>query len=192
MRGREVRFLALGLVVGLLFGAVLVGTNAELRTNLFGSALPPTATSAYYLVDLASTSDWLTEKAAAEAAATDGEILTDSLQEVNELPAAENFREAFRTAQTAIDKVLTETYVALGGESLAQPLSDVQQAATFACLGLDDNPYSTSGPGLYMYMKIPTQAVGSVPTTWEALETPKENDLYWQLLACQPNVESGK
>lgn len=178
MKGREFIFMVSGLVVGLLVGGILVASNSELNT-LFGSAVGQNAS--YYLVDMAAAGDWLES-----SSATDADELSAALDTVTQLPDAENFRETFVEAQASTERVLSETYSLLGGEETTE---SIRTASVFACLGLDDNPYET-GRTLSMYMKVPTNQTGSLPTEWEQLEGPREADLYWQLLACQPAADT--
>jgi hypothetical protein len=183
MKPREIAFLAVGLVVGLGMGIFTTATNRDLSQLLSGTAGLPTD-SAYYLVDVATAGEWLIAQQGDE---TD-ESLNVAVETVVGLVEAENFRTALVDAESAITEVISTVYTAVGGDSSEASGTSVEDAPASACLGLDDNPYSVEGAGLYIYLKLPAEQTDRLPEEWEAIETPKTNDLYWQLLACYPEV----
>jgi hypothetical protein len=193
MRGREIGYLVIGLIVGLMIGGIAASGNDTLR-KLFGCAGcdPSEAKSVYYQVDLESAGQWLLD-AHADAptpTAIDNDTQVDLAQAIDQiasLPDAPNFRQGLRDSQEAIGTVLTEAFRTLGGQETTDNTSQsVQNLPVRACLGLNDDPYSESGPALFLYLKVPEEEVPHVPEAWEQLAQPKENDLYWQLLACHP------
>jgi hypothetical protein len=192
MKSRDLGFVVVGLIVGLLVGVVLMG-SAGLRDSLFGTAgfsagVPPT----YYLVDTAEARSWL------GAAYPDQRAQVDTaFNDVAPLITTSNFAEVVRSAQPQIDLIVNSTYAALTGlipataaASLppAPPsplLTSLSDGNVAACLGLDENPYNVDGYALYLYIEIPSTQAQLVPETWERLDQPKDDDLFWQRLACQ-------
>jgi hypothetical protein len=189
---REIAYLVSGLCIGLLVGAVLVGSNHDLRTSLFGSAASDDTRRAddfrdyaYYLVDLPTAEEWLAAQvpdSSAELAAT--------LETIARLPSSPNFRQDFRAVQPDVGRLLPQIAQALD-PSAPPESSPAGEAALAACLGLDDDPYR-SQPTLYLYVTISASRIDQidVPATWERLEKPKANALFWQLLACYPAPDS--
>ena len=60
MKRREMLFLVSGLVLGLVFGMILIGSDDSLRESIFGTAgSVRKADVAYYLVNLDDAQSWL-------------------------------------------------------------------------------------------------------------------------------------
>src|SRR5690606_29511762 len=94
-----------------------------------------------------------------------------------------------RDAQPEVSALLPQVASAL---STSAPAGDPAEELGWAtCLGLDDNPYR-SQPTLYFYVTILANQADQidVPDSWERLERPKANALFWQLLACYPLPDS--
>jgi hypothetical protein len=205
MKTREVSFLAVGLIVGLLLGAVVIGSSADLRSSLFGAAATANSvvTPSYYLVDMPTTRDWLVEAYVDEA-----ELIDEAIDKIEDLSLASDFREALTESEEAVDLVLAKTHFALSGvmanaedleatetpteepTALPTPLVNEEFAAdVVSCLGLDDNPYNLDGPSFYMYFEVPAEGVDEMPEEWELLDEPLDRALYWQLIDCLPEIE---
>lgn len=202
MKTREISYLAVGLIVGLLLGALVIGSSDDLRSSLFGAAATANSavTPSYYLVDMPTTRDWLVETYVDEADAID-----EAITKIEDLALARDFREALDEAEPEIDLVLAKTHFALSGavaeaEATAEPTEEPTALPTplvneeFAsdvvtCLGLDDNPYNLDGPAFYMYLEIPAEGVDELPEEWELLDEPLDRALYWQLIDCLPKPE---
>lgn len=188
---REIAYLVSGLCIGLLVGAALVGSNDDLRASLFGSAVSDDTRRAddfrdyaYFLVDLPTAENWLVEQYP-----DSGDELAATLETITRLPSSPNFRQDFRAVQPDVGRLLPQVAQALD-PSAPPDGSPAGEAALATCLGLDDDPYR-SRPTLYLYVTIPASRVDQidVPDTWERLEKPKANALFWQLLACYPAPE---
>lgn len=203
MKSREIAFLVGGLVTGLVVSFILL-SSPELRLSLFGTAgLVPGSTPAYYLVDMDTTEQWLTE-----LYPTEDEIIATAMERLNTLTTTETFSETIRETQPDMDYILARSYAALTGvdptferalpNMPAVELPEIAQADRpsplftstsdgdfSACLGIDENPYNVNGYALYMYYQIPSSQAANMPSSWTALELPKDDDLYWQRLACQ-------
>lgn len=187
---REITYLISGLVIGLLVGMVLVGSNEDLRASLFGSAADGSTSRAndfrdyaYYLVDLPTAQEWL-----AERYPDSREEIIATLEAIAKLPSSADFHQAFRDAEPEVSALLPRVASALGTSAPdGDPTGELGWAT---CLGLDDNPY-WSQPTLYFYVTISANQVDQldVPDSWERLEKPKANALFWQLLACYPLPE---
>jgi hypothetical protein len=193
MKRREVVFLGIGLVVGLLVGLALMG-NDDVRGSLFGTAgLTTSAPPAYFLVDMSESRDWLTNTYTDQA-----ERISTAFNNVAPLITTSDFGEVVRGAEEDIHLIVDSAYAALTGlvpqsampaptpvpppNSLLDSLSDGNVST---CLGLDENPYNVDGYALYLYIEVPSTQTQVIPETWERLSEPKEDDLFWQRLACQ-------
>lgn len=197
MKSRDLIFLAIGLVFGLVVGLVLL-SSSDLTGSLFGTAgLNATVEPAYYLADMDASRNWMVELYPDEE-----EALTTAFGNIVPLtdPLA-NFREVILLAQPDIDYIVNRAFVGLTGtvpeadptgipllnsDSLPAPLlRSLADGNVTTCLGIDENPYSIEGYTLYLYTELPVTQIDTLPSTWERLDEPKTNDLYWQRLACQ-------
>jgi hypothetical protein len=185
MRRRELTYLAVGLVVGVLVSVLLVVGGVVSP----GSGVQPApANLSYYQVELATARTWLLETSPAGATETveDTDALVASIDQIEALPSAENFREGLRDAEGAIETVLSHSYLLVAGTDVPGQSAALDQEEILTCLGMDDDPYNVEGPVFYLYVKVPSEQASVLPATWIALDAPKNNDLYWQLLSCQP------
>jgi hypothetical protein len=194
MKSRRWIFLIAGFVLGLVTGLALLGSSRA----LFGTAgLNATADPAYFLADMDATRNWLVELYPEEE-----QPLTTAFANLVPLtdPMA-NFREVIRAAQPDIDYLVNRAFIGLTG-TLPEPiptsvptltadrlpaplLRSLADGDVTTCLGIDENPYNIEGYILYLYTELPVTQIDSLPATWERLDEPKSNDLYWQRLACQ-------
>jgi hypothetical protein len=190
MRRRESLFLVAGLVVGLIFGMVLVGTSDDLRESIFGTAASKGTDVQYYLVKLEDAQTWL-----ANEYPDNSEQVKAAFDVLAKLPVGTVMPSAdvvsYEDAQKDIEYVLPQTYAVLVGDKDAADKPSVKSDdPTSACLGVDDDPYM--GATLYLYLTIPTEKAKKldVPKEWEKLKDPKTNVLYWKLLACYPELKT--
>jgi hypothetical protein len=185
---RDIFALVSGFVVGLLIGMILVGSSDDLRTSLFGTASEKgekTESMEYYLVDLETTQQWLTDRFPDNT-----EKLQASMSVLTRLPAVTIAPVDFKAAEEDIKFVLPYAYAALVNEKDPQKLQASPEDNLFACLGVDDDPYQ--GTAMYLYLTIPTERAKKldIPKDWEKLDSPKTNVLYWKLVACYPELPS--
>lgn len=191
MRGREALFLIAGLVGGVLVG-ILVSSAGVL--NLQGTAaVNPPVRPAYYSLDVVELQSWLTAAYPDEA-----DTLLRAVTNVAGLPLADDFAAAFTETQPDVNLVTERAFQSLTGvapdpalaplpavvpEALMDSLAD---GTVQTCLGIDSNPYSTSGPAVYLSLALPDTQLSQLPEAWDAyrLATPKEGELFWQMLAC--------
>jgi hypothetical protein len=197
LNNREIGLLVAGLLVGLLVGMILVGSSDDLRTSLFGTASDETEESAsdsaasnvYYLVDLPTAQEWLVEHY------PDSEDkITETASMIGKLPAeAFDFNSEFAKAQDdgTVDELLPRMYAALADLEDTEDLGDLkvdEDNGMSVCLGLDDDPYDE--PTMYFYLTLPSEVAKDIEipdsAEWKQLEKPRDNDLFWMLLACYP------
>jgi hypothetical protein len=189
MRRREMLFLAVGLVVGLLAGMAVIGTSDDLRTSLFGTATSSkTKDMMYYLVELPTAQSWLAEKYP-----DDSTKLGDAVNKIVDIPPAD-LPDEIMNQKEAVEVVLPQMYAALTSTKNLNEIKVSPDSPTSACLGLDDDPYNMDGPILYLYITVPVEQAKKVgiPQDWQKLDTPKTNVLYWQLLDCYPALDAKK
>lgn len=190
MKPREMVYMFGGLLAGLVIGAVLIGTSEDMRESLFGTAAEPGSGGGkaveidpkqFYLVDLNTAQQWLEtvnpdEKGELEEPLSDVAGLT---QAGGVLDLGQYFvdkRESFDTVLLSIqDALLTEAGVDEG-------------TALTACIGLDSDPYSLTGPGVYVYVGVPKDMTDQVPSDWTQLAGPKEQNMLWST-ACYTGEE---
>jgi hypothetical protein len=173
---REYQYLIGGLVVGLIVGVVLGGAGGD---GLFGTASDPNSDkgsdaieidpSKFYLVDFAEAQNWL------ESIDPDSkEEIEDDLNLVQDLANTEDLTQYVVDNQTSIEQVLITLQNALMQELSIQ---GVQNFTT--CIGLDRNPYSLSGPGVYLYVQLPEDNTENLPQSFQELSGPRESDILW-------------
>jgi hypothetical protein len=180
-----------GLVVGLVVGMILVSAT--------GMEIPGTASDSdnesgsdikdysYYLVALPTAQDWLYEKYPEKT-----EEIKQAVDVITRLPTAPDFRAEFKAAQGDVALVLPQVYAALGDLKEIKEIEKYDPASDIlACLGMDDDPYGLQSE-MYLYVTIPKAKAKNlaIPESWQKLEKPKTNALYWQLLACYPDLAS--
>lgn len=192
MKRRDFGMLIIGLVVGVLAGLVALSSDG-VRAGLFGTAgLSTTSQPAYYLVETGEARNWITSTYPDEA-----DSLAAAFNNAAPLITTSSFGETFRAVQADINLIVDRAYTALTGQTPAgsivpapDPVPDplltsLADGDVSTCLGLDENPYNVDGYALYLYVKIPSSQAGLMPETWQRLTEPKEDDLFWQHLACQ-------
>lgn len=197
MSRRDLGLLGIGLIIGLLLGTVVVGSSSDLRSSLFGTVgLTPNAEPAYVLVNMEQTRALLEETYPDER-----EQIDAALTQVDRLRTDMDFASAVRETEADVDYVVSRTYTALTGEhdedAQVQPpqvlptplLPSVADGDVQSCLSIDENPYNIEGFTLYFYLQVPSTQVNALPGAWERLDEAKDDDLYWQRLACQSLVE---
>jgi hypothetical protein len=192
MKSRNLGYGLVGLIVGLVIGILLMSSDG-IRDSLFGTAgFSTSASPAYYLVDTTESRTWLSAAYPDQRAQLDTAFNT-----VAPLITTSNFGEIVRSAQPSINLIVDSAYAALTGQVLASAtttllaappnplLNSLSDGNVAVCLGLDENPYNVDGYALYLYVEIPSTQAQLVPETWERLDQSKEDDLFWQRLACQ-------
>ena len=192
MKSRDLGYVLVGLVIGLVIGLLLMSSDS-IRDSLFGTAgFSAGASPAYYLVNTTEARNWLSAAYPDQRAQVDTAFNT-----VAPLITTSNFGDLVRSAQPSINLIVDSAYAALTGlvpassaATLPQAppsplLSSLSDGNVATCLGLDENPYNVDGYALYLYLEIPSTQDQLVPETWERLSQPKDDDLFWQRLACQ-------
>lgn len=192
MRSRDALFLIGGLLIGAILGVVMAGSGV---LNLQGTAaVNPPVRQAYYSLDSAEIQDWLTAAYPDEA-----DNLLRAVTTAAGLPLADDFPAAFQAAQPDVNLITERAFQSLTGvapdPAQAEPpltapdglMRSLADGPVKTCLGIDSNPYSPTGPALYLAVELPDTQIGQLPEAWNAfrLETSKEGELFWQMLACQ-------
>jgi hypothetical protein len=184
MNRREVLVLVSGLIVGLLFG-IFLGSRGVAGNLLAGSASAPVSPPTYYLVDLPTAAQWLE----ANRGESDADV-SETINAIVELTSAPDFRQNFVEASESIDTLLAQAQTALYGLDANVPAPTAPALAEFpqVCLGLDDDPYRSTGPAFYLYFQVAPEQRERIPDEWVSFQQtqPKHNDLYWQLIGCYP------
>lgn len=141
----------------------------------------------FFLVSFDEVAGWLES---VDSSDTETALLTDelrtALENVEGLGSASDFGVYFTEQSDSVSSVLATVYNVL----FAQTNADADNAeAITVCLGLDNNPYSITGPGLYIYVEIIEELSNEIPKGWEELETAKENDMLWSSECYIPGEE---
>jgi len=189
MKTKEMVFMIGGLLVGLVLGAVLIGTSSDLRTGLFGTAADSGngndpniefRPGQFYLVEFGEAEDWLSQIEPGIV-----EELQDDLESVEGLASTSNLGQHFRDNQDSVDTVLFTLHNTLLKEEGAE---DNSLAGFSTCIGIDTDPYSTN-PGLYLYLEVPPQAGKNIPTNWAKLDGPREQNMLWTTTCFKQDLE---
>lgn len=145
--------------------------------------------SAYFLVPIEEAGSWLETIKDIEF---DEEITTENIELLaNDITSESKLALYFTLPDrvTTVNSVLSLVYDAMLKTVGVAPEEAVivgAEPSYVVCLGLDNDPYSLSGPLLYFYMQIPTAKVadlqdaeGNLPASWEQLDGPRENSMLW-------------
>lgn len=192
MRGRDALFLVVGLLAGAILGVVMAGAGL---INLQGTAaVNPPVRQAFYSLDVDEVHRWLTA-----AYPDESETLLTAVTNAAGLPLADDFAAAFEQAQPDVNLITDRAFQSLTGTAPTEPLApasaispeglmqSLADGPVKTCLGIDSNPYSPTGPALYLAVELPDTQLAQLPEAWDAfrLDTSKEGELFWQMLACQ-------
>ena len=177
MKRRELYHLISGLVIGVLLGIALQ------EVALGGTAGTKSKAVSYYMTELGTAEDWLVKTYPAEEEKVQSAMRAVSPAESVILSGA-NFVFVAEDAEFLLQQI----YGALTGEEDAAGLEVKKGTETTLCLALEDDPYA--GSKVYLYLTIPADEAKQleIPNSWEKLNKPKNNELYWQLVACFPEI----
>lgn len=194
MYRREALSLGVGLVLGLVIGMLLVGTSDSLRDSLFGTAGGGNKSSEgvyYYLVSLDEAEAWLQVRFPESS-----EKVQASMKTLAKLPDVWGEKDALKAAEDDMAVILPRMYAAVQNPDAEdidlENLKVATDSELSVCLGIDDDPYI--GPTVYLYLTIPKAQAEDleIPKDWEKLKQPKDNALYWKLVACYPEEDAEK
>lgn len=179
VKNRELIFLTGGLIVGFVVGVILIGSSDEMRTDLFGTVGDTGGSNSdiefdeltFYEIEFDDAKDWLSEVEPEVS-----EELAEDLDHVNGLGDTDDLGEYFTEVQDSIDTVLSTMHRTLL-EGI--DLEDAIRTRVSTCIALNNDPYSLSGPGVYVYVQVPEDMVETVPVGWESLEGPKEQNMLY-------------
>ncbi len=200
-----------GAFVGVVIGVLLMLLALRVpQLNLEGTSANPeendelarVVPASYFLVGVPETGEWLGETYEdLEDAPETIAVAAEEIDKLAELPTVQEFREGVKESEDYINTLLYSVESAVQGEKeidIEKALEEEDERVAededaLICLGIEDNPYEIEGPKLYVYMRIHEDQMEEVndnlPEDWEPLEESKENDLYWSLLACRPNLD---
>lgn len=203
--------LVLGLIVGLLAASLVAGDDddddsaldeatvrqivaeqntqlqAELSTLIEGAVQPQFNTrdeplnAEYFLVPFTDTETWL-EGEEVEI----GEEFATDFESILGIETAEDLGVYFAEIDQggSVENVLSVIY-----QTLLDSTGSGELEAFAVCLGLDQDPYSISGPGLYLYLRVPEAISDDLPKEWELLNGPKEDSMLWSSECYAPDDE---
>lgn len=200
MKRREIISLVAGLIVGLLAGMVLIGSNDSLREDLFGSAVNDSGSNGsavdspeelvYYQAELPAVQEWLVTRYPDLEGDT---FLTGAVNSLASLSNSEDLLGGTLSteAEDGIDVVLPRTYQALTDADFEEEVKVEPDLPIEVCLGSDENPSNVT-PVLYVYMVIPSQQAKDVelPAEWERTDGPRDTDMFWNVISCYPDEEA--
>lgn len=198
MRRRDAAFFALGGLVGAVL-AVIVAVTAPFTGSLSASAIGPAALPQYYLINMADAQEWLISTFPDDAPALSAAFANTAV-----LTTTDDFAQSVRDTQADINLLVDRSFVALTGRLPETPLTDVEVTTlpepllqslsdgdVSTCLGLDENPYNIDGYALLLYMEVPETQDEFLPASWQRLDEPQDDSLFWQRLACQSLTAQG-
>lgn len=174
-------------VVALLVGIVLGGLASG--QGLFGTASDSSNTtsetveidpSRFYKVTFEEAQGWLTSNS--------DDNLDESLSTVAGLAnAGLDLGQYFVDSEDSVDTVLFSLQNAL----LSEDVDENTANAVTTCIGVDSNPYSPTGPGLYVYVEVPDGV--DVPDEFQdnTVSTPQESSITWAA-SCIKGSDAGK
>jgi hypothetical protein len=160
-------------LVSLLLGIVLGGAAGS--EGLFGTAVDTendseaieVNPSRFYLVKYEDAKAWLIsngeDQAVIEASITDLDTLSTALD-----------LSQFVGREGSINTVLFSLQ-----DSLLRDASDTNAAAVTTCLGVDSDPYTLTGPGLYVYVEVPDGVQLPNGLNGTELDGEKESSITW-------------
>lgn len=208
MKTKELLYIVGGFIFGVVIGvliATFVGRNnvtepisqedlvrAVIDTLRGGPANAPQTrdvNSAYFLLPIEEAGSWLET---VKDVTFDQEVIAQNIELLaNDITSESKLTLYFTLPDrvTTVNSVLSVVYDALLKTVGVTPQEAVvagAQPSYVVCLGLDNDPYSFTGPLLYFYLQIPTAKVadlqdaqGNFPTGWERLDGPRENSMLW-------------
>jgi hypothetical protein len=154
--------------------------------------------SNYYLIPVDQAGSWLETVKDIEF---DEEVTTENIELLNNDITSESQLALYFTLPervTTVDSVLSLVYDAMLKTVGVAPEDAIVAGADpsyVVCLGLDNDPYSLTGPLLYFYMQLPNEqaeklvdAEGNLPTGWESLDGPRENSMLWTAECYDPTA----
>jgi len=155
--------------------------------------------SSYFLVPVDQAGSWLETVKDVEF---DEEVTTENIELLNNDITSESQLALYFTLPervTTVNSVLSLVYDAMLKTVGVAPEEAIVAGADpsyVVCLGLDNDPYSLTGPLLYFYMQLPSEQVeklqdvdGNFPTGWEKLDGPRENSMLWTAECYDPTAD---
>lgn len=156
--------------------------------------------SAYFLVPVDKAGSWLEtikELEFDEEATTQNiELLANDITSESKLTLYFTLPDRVTTVNSVLSLVYDAMLMTVG---VSPEEANVQGSAPsyVVCLGLDNDPYSLSGPLLYFYLQVPKDQAeklydgdGNLPEDWQQLDGPRENSMLWTAECYDPTSDS--
>jgi hypothetical protein len=130
--------------------------------------------------------------------------LMANLATVGEINTSTDLILYFDDQTEAVDNVLATVFMALNQQAFgleataeAEPTADSDgeeaEQLFMVCLAVDSDPYSATGPGLYVYVEVPEELSDEMPKEsegWEELADPKELSMTWAAECYDPAADA--
>lgn len=194
---KQTQLIAVGIIsllVGVLLGGTFVGSNDNLREDLFGTAgidnedtssAPPDTQArsvqmVYYEIELEQVDEWLS------TSRPDADLATTT----ENISALETFITDAATASLTQDETEAKTSEVLENIIVGLAQDETSEAATIAanynikmCLGYEEDLYSMTGPISYIALELPKDQEQNLQLEgWELLTQPKS--VFWSVIFC--------
>ena len=209
----NILYIAVGVVVGLIFGVVIVTLtaagglsedkvrdiiaeeNAQLEASLLTSVNEAVSVamvnqqpefvrerrdltdSSFFLVTMDQAATWVEDAEGIEVS----EDLTETILAANDITTSEDLELYFSSQVNTVDGVLATVYDAL-------QVNLGEESEVEVCLGLDSDPYSVTGPIIYLYLQVPEVNEDDLPKEWELLDAPREESMLWSADCYDPET----
>jgi hypothetical protein len=217
MNTREILLGAVGLVAGVILGAIIIGAtaggeglteadvrqliseeNAELEDNIREVVEVAVAQNAGPDREFQTRQSELVDSAfflvTMDQTAT---WLEDNNETLEELEIDDGVAETALAAQEITSSEDLELYFDQQVNTVDGVLANVysvmrtslgDEANIEVCLGLDQDPYSIEGPIVYLYLQVPDEATEEFPKEWELLDGPREESMLWSAECYDPET----
>ena len=209
----NILYVAVGVVVGLILGVVIVTLtasgglsedqvrdivaqeNAELETALMAGVNETIAVAmineqpeivrqrrdltegSFFLVTMDQAAEWIDSAEGVEIP----EGVTETILSANEIATSEDLELYYSSQVNTVDGVLANVYDVL-------QINLGEDAEVEVCLGLDSDPYSLTGPAIYLYLQVPQESEEELPKEWELLDSPREESMLWSADCYDPET----
>lgn len=172
-----------------------VASSAPQLRNVNEAAI----SSSYYLVGLEELELWLAEQmetadASSVPSPPDGDESGDVVQlteeEISQLLMSlsegvtdiESLEAAFDGDEAQAQQLLN-----LVNQHLTEIIGETGDAEVFTCLSLEADVYT--GTNLYVYLQVPRSASEVLPTVWNTLSVPVEDNIFWTTRCLQDDAD---
>lgn len=216
MNSKDLLYSVVGLVIGLIGGVLIISltgsssisedtvreivsqevaaSEARLTAALVSGNTERTyatrdlSDSDFFLVDYNETMTWLETITELDEEFSIDETIEEQLGAVATIDNSNDLIVYMTDQVSSADGVLSTVY-----DALLINLGD-EDAEIVVCLGLDNDPYSLTGPQLYLYLQVPqdlSEQLDDKQEGWERLAAPREESPLWSAECYDPEVVTG-